>query len=161
MLIFLNNKTIPQNKIVVQVPWDDYFNDYKITKYFDESDMQIVNDVEQTALLNNETIHGKFSDMPIGISCLSEGCKTLLCINHAIKTGTINKYVFNITSCGGNAISYLATIMASNVNIEVYVKHYDFGVSKECCIRIEEKTFNNAILASNALLKLQGDDEYV
>lgn len=40
---------------------------------------------------------------PIGIDLLAEGCSSLLCITHAIKTNTVDQYIFNITSCGGNA----------------------------------------------------------
>lgn len=83
------------DKEIVKVPWDKYFKIEKITKYLDDTDKKIVESIEKTSLINNETIHGKFSDMPIGIGNLSEGCKTLLCINHAIKTNTIDKYLFN------------------------------------------------------------------
>ena len=82
------------DKEIVKVPWDKYFKIEKITKYLDDTDKKIVESIEKTSLINNETIHGKFSDMPIGIGNLSEGCKTLLCINHAIKTNTIDKYLF-------------------------------------------------------------------
>lgn len=142
------------DKEIVKVPWDKYFLDNKITKYLDDTDKKIVESIEKTSLINNETIHGKFSDMPIGIGSLSEGCKTLLCINHAIKTNTIDKYLFNITSCGGNAISYLAEVMAKEVDIEVYVKHSDFGESESCNISINGKKFTDAILASSHYTKI-------
>lgn len=144
----LNN--LPDGKEDIKVAWNSYFEEKKITKYFDESDIKIVRDVEKTALINNETIQGKFSDMPIGIECLSEGCKTLLCINHAIKTNTIEKYLFNITACGGNAISYLAEVMAKDIDVYAYVNHSDFGTSKSAYIQINDSNIiQGAIAAAN------------
>lgn len=161
MLTLVSKKSLPNNKKIITIPWDVYFNTHKITKYFDKSDEKIIHDIEHTDLLNSETIHGKFSDMPIGVGCLSEGCKTLLCINHAIKTQTIGDYIFNITSCGGNAVSYLASVMAMDNDVTAYINHYDFGTSQECFIKIGEKTFNDAIDAASELLRLQGDNCYV
>ena len=70
----LNKESI--NKEIIEMPWYSYFIDRKVTKYLDNSDTKIVSDVENTSLINRATIHGKFSDMPIGIGCLSGGCKT-------------------------------------------------------------------------------------
>lgn len=148
------------NREIVKVPWDKYFKREKITKYFDDTDRKIVEDVEKTSLINNNTIEGKFSDMPIGVGNLSEGCKTLLCINHAIKNDNVDKYLFNITSCGGNAISYLAEVMAKNVDIEVYVNHSDFGESEKCSIEIDGQQFSDAIIASNHYTKIVSGGEF-
>lgn len=148
------------NKEIVKVPWDKYFKNEKITKYFDDTDKKIVADVEKTSLINSETIEGKFSDMPIGIGNLSEGCKTLLCINHAIKNGKIDSYLFNITSCGGNAISYLAEVMAKEVDIEAYVNHSDFGESENCNIEICGRQFTNAMLASDYYTRIVSGGEF-
>ena len=145
---------------IVKVPWDKYFKTEKITKYFDSTDKRIVEDVENTSLINSETIAGKFSDMPIGVGSLSEGCKTLLCINHAIKNDRIGEYLFNITSCGGNAISYLAEVIAKDVDIEVYVNHSDFGESEHCNIDIEGRRFTDAILASDYYTQIASGGEY-
>lgn len=157
MLIIYNKNLIPNDKRDIAIPWDEYFNEYKITREFNEYDEQIIKNVEKTSLLNNETIQGKFSDMPIGIGLLSEGCKTLLCINHAIKHKTEENFIFNITECGGNAISYLADTMAKKTNVYAYVEHYDLGVSETCNIMIGNKIFSNAILAANELIHIQGE----
>lgn len=155
MLILCQKQFLFTNKINITVPWDIYFYEHKITKLFDETDQKIVADVEQTSLINPETILGKFSDMPIGIGSLSDGCKTLLCINHAIKTKSIDNYLFNITECGGNAVSYLASVMSKTIDIYAYIEHYDFGIANDCNIKIGTKLFHNTILAANALAKLQ------
>lgn len=153
----LNN--MPTDKKNEKVPWDEYFRNKKITKYFDESDAKIVRDVEETSLMNEETINGKFSGMPIGIGALSEGCKTLLCINHAIKTNTIKDYLFNITSCGGNAITYLADVMAKDTDVYAYVEHGDFGGSENTLIEIDGQRFSDTLEASEKLLEIQGEME--
>ena len=135
------------DKEVIVLPWEKYFRKYKITKFFNKSDEEIIKEVENTALLNNETIQGKFSDMPIGIGGLSEGCKTLLCINHAIKSGTTTKYMFNITSCGPNAIEYLAASISKSADIHAYCKHADWGI-KNCIMSVNGKLFDNCLDAS-------------
>lgn len=156
MLKILDIKELPDDKEYIQVPWDSYFIDKKVTKYLDNSDSKIVADVEKTSLINNETIHGKFSDMPIGIGCLSEGCKTLLCINHAIKTGTINQHIFNITACGGNAVEYLATVMTADIDVYACIEHEDLGVFDNVHVEIAGEIFTDAINASTRLIELQG-----
>lgn len=162
MLKIYTIKNKIQHKEILETPWDSYFEDKRITKYFDDTDIKIIKSVEETSLLNNETIYGKFSDMPIGIGCLSEGCKTLLCINHAIKTNTVGQYVFNITSCGGNAIAYLAEKMASDIDVYVYVNHSDFGMSNNVRIQINDgKELNDTLTASNEHireLRVNGSD---
>lgn len=100
MLCLYSERNIPHKLLNIKIPWDEYFIKKRVTRFFDETDIKIVEAVENSSLLNASTIYGKFSDMPIGIGCLSEGCKTLLCINHAIKTEKITEYIFNITSCG-------------------------------------------------------------
>lgn len=145
---------LPEDKKNIKVPWDSYFRTKKITNYFDDTDTAIVKNVEGTSIINNQTIHGKFSGMSIGIGCLSEGCKTLLCINHAIKTNTVDQYLFNITSCGGNAISYLAEVMAKKVDVYAYVYHSDFGISESALIQINNKNpIKGAIEAATAHMK--------
>lgn len=154
MLKLYTKNKCPSDKEFIQVPWDKFFKQHKITKYFDESDRQIVENVEQTSLINSETINGKFSDMPIGIGCLSEGCKTLLCINHAIKTGTVNQYIFNITSCGGNAVAYLAKEMTKTTDVYATIEHSDFGKATECEIEINgQQICTDTFSASSALVK--------
>lgn len=95
--------------------------------------------------------------MPIGIGNLSEGCKTLLCINHAIKTNTIDKYLFNITSCGGNAISYLAEVMAANIDVFACIEHGDLGLFSGVPIDINGEIFMDALDASTRLIDIQGE----
>ena len=121
------------------------------------TDKKIVESIEKTSIINNETIHGKFSDMPIGIGNLSEGCKTLLCINHAIKTNTIDKYLFNITSCGGNAISYLAEVLAANIDVFACIEHGDLGLFSGVPIDINGEIFMDALDASTRLIDIQGE----
>lgn len=157
MLTLYTPGNIPKGKEIVQVPWDEYFIDKKITKYFDDTDTEIVAKVEETSIINSNTIQGKFSDMPIGIGSLSEGCKTLLCINHAIKTKTIDKYVFNITSCGGNAVAYLAAEMAKDVDMQACIEHGNLGWFEGHPIKIKDKVFYDSISASTELIKLQGE----
>lgn len=155
MLKIYTHKETQSAKQDIKVPWDRYFIEHKVSKYIDDTDVEIVNNVENTSIINNNTIQGKFSNMPIGIGCLSEGCKTLLCINHAKKTNTINKYIFNITSCGGNAISYLAEQIARNVDIFVYVAHSDFGMSENANIQIDDgEIIRDALTASNIHMKI-------
>lgn len=94
--------------------------------------------------------------MPIGIGNLSEGCKTLLCINHAIKNNKHHNIIFNITSCGGNAISYLASNIALEHDVYVYCAHCDFGHSTNVNIKINnDKVYNDAILASQEYLNIK------
>ena len=160
MLKLYTESEIPKDKVRETIPWRNYFRKYKITKYLDESDKHIVEVVEKTSLVNNETIQGKFSDMPIGIGLLSEGCKTLLCINHAIKNNIADNFVFNITSCGGNAISYLATEMAEGNDIIAYLSHGNFGSSLYCNIQINDDTtiYKDATLASNKYIDILLED---
>jgi hypothetical protein len=153
MLKIFSTNNIPKDKEYISVPWDKYFRQNKITKYFDESDEKIVHDVEQTSLINSETIQGKFSEMPIGVGKLSEGCKTLLCINYAIKNKTIKNYVFNITSCGGNAVAYLANTIAKDVNILVCIEHGDLGMFNNTNISVDGNIFNDSIKASTYLIE--------
>lgn len=156
MLNIILNEQMYKNRELVIVPWDTYFRENKITKYFDTTDTKIVEAVENTSLINNETIGGKFSDMPIGIGCLSEGCKTLLCINHAIKFNLIDRYVFNITSCGGNAVTYLVKEMAKNIDIYVCIEHGDLGLFENATVKIGDRLFDNATIASTYLIDVQG-----
>lgn len=130
MVHLYNEKNIPSNLLDIKIPWDSYFRKQKVTKYLSDTDVKIVESVEGTNLLNNSTIYGKFSDMPISIGELSEGCKTLLCINHAIKVGNTKDIIFNITSCGGNAVNYLITEITRNVDVNAYCEHKDFGKNK-------------------------------
>ncbi len=157
MLKLFNINTIPNDKEYIQVPWDSYFLNKKVTKYLDDTDTKIVESVENTALINNETIHGKFSDMPIGIGCMSEGCKTLLCINHAIKMNTVNQYLFNITACGGNAVEYLVKELAADVDVYACIEHGDLGLFSGVPIDINGKVFMDALDASTRLIDIQGE----
>lgn len=154
MLKIYTVNNLPTDKTKIRVPWDKYFKEKKVTKYIDDTDIKIVKCVEGTSIINNETIYGKFSDMPIGIGRLSEGCKTLLCINHAIKTKTADQYIFNITSCGGNAISYLAEVMTKDTDIYAYVEHSDFGNSENVRIQINDgEIIKDALEASSIHMK--------
>ena len=83
--------------------------------------------------------------------------QNLLCINHAIKTGTIENYIFNITSCGGNAIAYLAKVMAKDIDIYTCIDHSDLGVFEDVPIEIDGRTFDNAFDAATYLIELQGE----
>lgn len=152
MLKIYERNNIPADRIIEDFPWNNYFESQKVTKYFDDSDIEIVEDIEQTSLLNNSTIQGKFSDMPIGVGELSEGCKTVLCINHAIKTGMVNKYVFNITSCGGNAVDYLVKILAKNTDIFVIIEHTDLGYFENCSVEVNGKIYTDWLSVSKALM---------
>lgn len=149
-------------KIVVNMPWYKYFSKYRVTNSLDETDVELVSKVENTSIINNSTIESKFLNMPIGIGDLSEGCKTLLCINHAIKTKTADQYIFNITSCGGNAIQYLAENMTKDADVYAIVEHSDFGYGKDAHIQIDDdKTYTDTMKASRDFidkkLKQMGD----
>ena len=159
MLYLYVEKDIPDNLLNIKVPWADYFIKQKVTKYLDETDIKIVKAVEESNLLNSSTIYGKFSDMPIGIGDLSEGCKTLLCINHAIKTKQIEALIFNITSCGGNAINYLITEIAKDIDINSYCEHKDFGKNKrDVKIKIGNKIVTSVIDAKQAYMEMCRED---
>lgn len=155
MLCLYVEKDIPDDLQDIKIPWADYFIKQKVTKYLDETDIKIVKMVEGSSLLNTSTIYGKFSDMPIGIGELSEGCKTLLCINHAIKTKNITELIFNITSCGGNAINYLITEMDKSVDIKVYCEHKDFGKNKrDVKIKVGDQIVTSIMDAKQAYMEL-------
>lgn len=139
------------NREFIRAPWDGYFRFKKVTSLLDVTDRKIVEAIEETHFTGNTTIYGKFSKTPIEIGEISEGCKTLLCINHAIKTNTINKYIFDITSCGSNAIEYLAKEIAKDVDIYVYSRHTRFG-ALECALSVNDKVFNNCFEASRYYL---------
>lgn len=159
MLCLYAEKDIPGNLLNIQFPWADYFVKQKVTKYLDETDVRIVKIVEESNLLNTSTIYGKFSDMPIGIGDLSEGCKTLLCINHAIKTKKNTDFIFNITSCGGNAINYLIIEMAKDILINAYCEHKDFGKNKKDIeIKIGNEILTSIIDAKRAYMELCRND---
>lgn len=137
------------------VLWDNYFWHHKITKYFDDTDTAIVKAINPGAIVESNPCF-KNDYPPIGIGLLAEGCASLLSINHAIKTDTVDQYLFNITSCGGNAISYLAEVMAKDIDINAIVYHGDFGISDKVNIQIDDKeTYTDAITASSAYIKAQ------
>ena len=157
MLKLFNINMLPNDKEYVPVPWDSYFLTKKVAKYLDETDTRIVQSVEDTSLNDDGTIQGKFSGIPIGIGCMSEGCKTLLCINHAIKTKTIDRYIFNITSCGGNAVEYLAKELASDVDVYACIEHGDLGLFSNTPIDVNGEIFMDALDASTRLIDIQGE----
>lgn len=154
MLTLYTLGNIPKGKEIVQVPWDEYFIDKKIAKYFD--DTEIVKSMQPRAIVEESEIFDK-NYPPIGIEQLSEGCKILLCINHAIKTKTLDKYVFNITSCDGNAVAYLATEMVKDVDMQACIEHGDLGWFEGHQIKIKDKVFYDSISASTGLIGLQGE----
>ena len=159
MLCLYDEKDIPDALLNIKIPWADYFIKQKVTKYLDGTDIRIVNIVEESSLLNASTIYGKFSDMPIGIGDLSEGCKTLLCINHAIKTHNIANFIFNITSCGGNAINHLITEMTTDVDVYAYCEHKDFGKDKKNIkIKVGNEIVTSIIDAEQAYLEMCRED---
>lgn len=160
MLCLYIEKDIPDNLLNIEIPWADYFIRQKVTKYLDETDIQIVEAVEKSSLINNSTIYGKFSDMPIGIGELSGGCKTLLCINHAIKTKNIKELIFNITSCGGNAINYLIADMAKSVDINVYCEHKDFGKNRsDVKVKVGDRIVTSIMDAKQVYMELCRENE--
>ena len=159
MLCLYSERNIPHKLLNIKIPWNEYFIKKRVTRFFDETDIKIVEAVENSSLLNASTIYGKFSDMPIGSGCLSEGCKTLLCINHAIKTEKITEYIFNITSCGGNAINYLITVMAKDIDINCYCEHKDFGENRENIkVKVGNKVVTNILDAKQEYMEMDRED---
>lgn len=152
MLYLYSPNRIPKDREIVKLPWLDYFEINKVTQYLDETDAKIVEDVEDTHLINNQTILSKFRNIPIDIGKLSEGCKTLLCINHAIKTNMIQNYIFNITSCGDNAIQYIVTTLASDVDIYAYSYHGNLGYFNNVELKINDELFNNSAYAAREFI---------
>ena len=163
LVIYTELDTIDLSKII-DVPADSYFEDEGVTSMLDESDNEIVRSIDGSELLNTSTIFGKFSKCPIEIGKLSDGCKVLLCINHAIKKKLNSKLIFDITDCGKNAIEYLATRMAVQNDVNVYCRHEDWGEATGCIIKLPcvEKTFDSLDKAIDAIsdyeYKLFGDD---
>lgn len=69
---------------------------------------------------------------------LTDGQKTVLSIYHTIKTGTIDKYKFDLSECTGEQVSYIASILAKQADIIARIRHNDFGTAKDCLIQIND-----------------------
>lgn len=147
MLIIHYKNELPTDKINSKFPWYTYRFDEQLS----DNDIKIIETIEQTKVFNDNTIQNRFSGTPVCIENISSGCKTLLAITKAIRNNEIDKYVFNLTNCGSNAISYLATEIAKDIDIHAYLSHTDLGTSKNCHIKIGNETFTDATKAYDKL----------
>ena len=134
MLRVYKYEEIPVDKVLVKNPWDEYFWDNIRKRGLTEEDIDIVEGIDKSKVINPVTIQSKFDSRYVDLSRLSDGCKTILAIKDMIKTGGINDVIVDINSCGGNAISYLAENLAKEQEVNVCLNHCDFGNSKNCDI---------------------------
>lgn len=130
MLKVYDYRELPDELQAVATPYDFYFMINAVCAEIDELDKQIIREVDGVRFNKYNMPISKFTGAPFRFDDLSDGCKTLLSIHNAIKLGTVDKEVFNITGCGANAQHALVTLLAANSDINVYGTFIDFGKGK-------------------------------
>lgn len=85
--------------------------------------LDTIEKVEQCNIDTNGNLISKFTNTPLSISKMSDGCKTIIYIAYTIKKSNNSRELINITECGANAIKYILENFKDN-ELYLYLGHW-------------------------------------
>lgn len=101
----------------------------------------IIHFIEECDFDNDKRLISKFTNTPIGLESLSEGCKTTIYVYY--RTKKINKNeIINITDCGPNAIEYILNNF-NDSDLTLYLGHLEIPDDVKCTFKLNGKVMNN------------------
>ncbi|MBQ2237918.1 MAG: hypothetical protein II321_00585 [Lachnospiraceae bacterium] len=123
MIYIYNQISSVRDKKFIDFPYDKLEAILAIENGFKEYMLDAVKEVEQCNIDSNGNLISKFTNTPLSISKMSDGCKTIIYIAYAVEKSENSKELINITACGPNAIKYIFKKF-KDCNLYLYLEHW-------------------------------------
>ena len=120
MITIFKEKELPKELVQLN---DVYFNKYTVN-LLDDRAGSIVSRVDDSELIDNYTMKGKFDDTIMNTDKLSTGCKTVLNVMYNPDK------IFDIRECGENALDLIYALEDGQVYCEYPVISFDMKTVK-------------------------------
>ena len=120
MITIYKEKKLPKELVQLN---DVYFNKYTVNM-LDDRARSIVSRVDDSELIDNYTMKGKFDDTIMNTDKLSTGCKTVLNVMYNPDK------IFDIRECGENALDLIYALEDGQVYCEYPVISFDMKTVK-------------------------------
>ena len=120
MITIFKEKELPKELVQLN---DVYFNKYTVN-LLDDRARSIVSRVDDSELIDNYTMKGKFDDTIMNTDKLSTGCKTVLNVMYNPDK------IFDIRECGENALDLIYALEDGQVYCEYPVISFDMKTVK-------------------------------
>ena len=123
-MIYIYNQ-IPNtiDKKFIDFPYDKLETILAIENGFKEYMLNAVKEVEQCNIDDNGNLISKFTNTPLSISKMSDGCKTIIYIAYKVDKNQSSNELINITECGPNAIKYILENF-KNCDLYLFLDHW-------------------------------------
>lgn len=123
MIHFYNQISNVREKKFVDFPYDKLETILAIENGFKGYMLDVIKKVEQCSIDSNGNLISKFTNTPLSISKMSDGCKTIIYIAYAVEKSENSKELINITECGPNAIKYIFEKF-KDYDLYLYLEHW-------------------------------------
>ena len=120
MITIYKEKKLPKELVQLN---DVYFNKHTVN-LLDDRARSIVSRVDDSELIDNYTMKGKFDDTIMNTDKLSTGCKTVLNVMYNPDK------IFDIRECGENALDLIYALEEGQVYCEYPVISFDMKTVK-------------------------------
>lgn len=141
MLKIITNIDLIQDKKMMTLPYKMFNSVLKLEGGISERISDIIYKIDNCKLTENGMVISKFTHVPIEITHISDGAKTVAYVMECCKMGYVEE-IINITSCGPNAIKYILENF-SNYNLTLYLGHFDIPENISCNIEFNHKKISN------------------
>lgn len=128
------------SKKIIKTPYGRFDTIISITGLVEEI-KQIIFEIDACNFDTENNLISKFTQTPIEISNVSDGCKTVVAIWYNIKRNNKTE-IINITSCGANAIKYILEHYKEE-ELQLYLQHYEIPRNIDCTFRYNGEVMNN------------------
>lgn len=140
-MIYLNTYHYEKDRNKYRNNIEDLFATTVLTEDFDERDKRLINIIDNSTYVNENTIIG-FNGCSVPIRDISRGLKTLLVIRWFIKHNKSNT-AFDISSCGDNVLDELAK-EAKNNDLRLLTCNYVTSSKEPVKILVNNKYLINS-----------------
>jgi hypothetical protein len=115
-----------KDKKIIEFPYDKFETILAIEGGFKGYMLDAIREVEQCDIDMNGNLISKFTNTPLSISKMSDGCKTIIYIAYTIEKNINTKDMVNITVCGANAIKYILEKF-ENSDLYLFLDHWEIS----------------------------------
>lgn len=149
MIRIYNDINTVKDKKFIDYPYDKIEVILAIENGFKEYMLDAIKEVEQCNVDINGNLISKFTNTPISISKMSDGCKTIIYVAYTIEKNINSKELINITECGESAIKYILEKFKDS-DLYLYLDHWQIPKNVNVKFKFNDIDYSN----TNELLSL-------
>lgn len=142
MICIYNEKPTIKDKKFIDFPYDKLEAILAIENGFKGYMLDAIKEVEQCDIDMNGNLISKFTNTPLSISKMSDGCKTIIYVAYTIEKNINSKELINITECGANAIKYILENFKDS-DLYLYLEHWQIPKNVKVKFKFNDVQYSN------------------